>query len=77
MNPLAAYRQRLGLSLRRCADELGIDLRSLWRMERGGGCTLETAAKIVLNSDGEVGFADLLATTAPDLRSALTEKGLC
>ena len=77
MNPLATYRLRLGLSLRRCADELGIDLRSLWRMERGGGCTLETAGKIVLNSDGEVGFVDLLASTAPELRLKLTKKGLC
>ena len=56
---LRDYREREGLTLRDIAAATGVSLRSIWRLDRGQGVNLTTAARIVVALP-EVTFADLL-----------------
>jgi predicted transcriptional regulator len=76
LNALKKYREWRGLSLRKCASELGIELRSQYRLEQGHGCTAVTAAKVILNSHAQIALSDLLPKEHRKLAQKLKGIGL-
>lgn len=73
---LREYREREGKTLRDIAQETGVSLRSIWRLDKGLGVNLTTAARIVLALNGDVAFADLLPPDEAKLARAIRKAAL-
>lgn len=63
--PLRRWRNAQGLTLQVVADGLGISKNRLSEIESGQGCSLDTALKIELFTDGAVAPRDLRPEPAP------------
>jgi predicted transcriptional regulator len=57
---LGEWRRTRGLSLRAVGTLAGLGARAVHSIEHGGRCQLETAARLVAVTGGEVGWMDLL-----------------
>lgn len=58
--PLQEYLERKNLSVYRLAKECNVDYFKIYRVAKGGTCTMLTAYKIYLATNGEIELYDLL-----------------
>ena len=66
VNPIRQWRTNLGLTQPSCAQSVGVAQSTLGRIEKGHGCTADTAWKFIQFSDGALDLLDLVSDETRD-----------